>query len=114
MAKLTPVPVNRDAMLFAAGRASAPRGGFWKWLCAGLVVTQVGTLALCLLPPKSPPAVTPVLSTPAVEEQPTTPLEPSSYLALHKSNLDQPPLSTDDSRGVSRKIWSAHSTMDWD
>lgn len=38
--------VDRDAMLFAAGRASAPRTAGWKVLVSALALSQTATLAI--------------------------------------------------------------------
>jgi hypothetical protein len=48
LARLTPSSsaVDRDALLFAAGRASAPKTRGWKLLSVVLAVSQAATLAL--------------------------------------------------------------------
>lgn len=60
--------LDRDALLFEAGRASAPPAGR-AWMLVGLLaLTQALTLALWLVPaapPAPPPAVAPPLSLPA-------------------------------------------------
>ena len=40
--------IDRDAMLFAAGRASAPRSQTWKALAAGLAFSQAAMVVLWL------------------------------------------------------------------
>lgn len=46
LAKLKPAAPNRDAILFAAGRASVRRAPARKWLIAGLAIQQVILLGL--------------------------------------------------------------------
>ena len=66
--------LGRDAILFAAGRASARSRRLWPAIAGVLAVTQTITLALLLMPP-SPREIptnnqTPAASPPAVELQP--------------------------------------------
>lgn len=65
--------LNRDAILFAAGRASA-RSRRWPVIAGVLAVTQAIMLGLLLLPasPKQPPVANAPLqdSRPAVEQPP--------------------------------------------
>ena len=60
LSRFTPDPggLDRDALLYAAGRASARPSRAWPALAAALAVTQVLTLAL-LRPRPAPPAVQP-------------------------------------------------------
>jgi hypothetical protein len=41
LASLAPAPINRDVLMFRAGRASAPRGRFWP--CAAAVLAVIAT-----------------------------------------------------------------------
>jgi hypothetical protein len=77
----TPAAPNRDALLFAAGRASAPRRTLWKWLVVGLMVSNAVTLAVLLWP--KPEVPVPVVPDPpdVVDPIPVRP-DPHSYLAL--------------------------------
>ena len=80
LSAFTPVAADRDAPLFAAGRASAPKRRVWKWLAAGLTATNAVTLAV-LLWPKWEVLLPSLEPTPAVEPAPVRP-DPSSYIAL--------------------------------
>jgi hypothetical protein len=91
LSAFTPAGLDRDAVLFAAGRAAARRWGGWKWLATGLAVTNAVTLGVLLWPKpavEAPPAVE--VPVPAVVEPVPTRPEPSSYLAL-TWELDQSP-----------------------
>lgn len=83
----TPAAPDRDAVLFAAGRASAPRRGVWKWVAGVLAVSNAVTLAVLLWPKVEPIPVAPV-EPPVVEPAPFRP-DPSSYIAL-TWGLEQP------------------------
>jgi hypothetical protein len=76
--------LNRDALLFAAGRASARGNRRWQALVGALALSQVLTL-VCLWPrtPPSPPS-----SAPLVVESPAPALLPE------KSVPDPPPKET--------------------
>lgn len=86
-----PAP-NRDELLFAAGRASARVGRWWKALTGLLAVTQTVTLGVLFwptgeAPPPRPPAVGPSVVTPVQPAEteppvPVSPPDPSSYLAM--------------------------------
>lgn len=94
LANLSPVPVDRDALLFVAGRASAPSPKWWKRSCGLLAATQLFTLGLFVVRqrPVSQAASTPTLPgeiVPAIPPAPSQPLDPSSYLALLR-NWDKP------------------------
>jgi hypothetical protein len=88
LGRFTPTQPDRDAILFAAGRASAKPSTRWKWLAAALVVSQSGTLALGLwlwprsaaVPerPDSPPPVA------APEPVPIPSFDPSSIYVLSR------------------------------
>lgn len=72
LARFTPAAVDRDAMLFAAGRASVRPSRSWKWATAVLAVSQAVTLAVWLWPAAPVPV-------PAPQEAPTPPEPPRSY-----------------------------------
>ncbi len=90
LARFSPAPpltIDRDELLFQAGRASARVGRVWKTAVALLVATQAATLGMWLLTPTGPatspqtdataamPATAPV---PAPAQQ----LDPLSIAAL--------------------------------
>lgn len=52
LAKLQPAVPNRDAILFAAGRASVRRAPAWKLLVAGLTVQHAFLLGFWFTPQK--------------------------------------------------------------
>jgi hypothetical protein len=85
LARFTPTAggLDRDGLLFAAGRASAPKLRWWKRATAVLLVTQMATLAVWLRPAadRSP---APAPEAPAAVEPPTAPapLPPDSYGAF--------------------------------
>ena len=92
LAKFTPSPADRDAILYAAGRASAPSRRPWQAAVAGLVLLQAATVAAWLASPATPRAVVEPLPPPVVmpdEARPWHPPDPSSYLAL-SGHLDDP------------------------
>jgi hypothetical protein len=61
LSRFTPDPtgLDRDALLFAAGRASARANRKWQALVGTLALSQV--LTLVLLWPRTPPSQTPLL-----------------------------------------------------
>lgn len=68
--------LNRDALLFAAGRASARPNRRWQALVAALALSQV--LTLVILRPQTPlPAPTP---TPIVVETPAPAVPPDEFV----------------------------------
>jgi hypothetical protein len=95
LARFTPTApgLNRDELLFRAGRASAPSGRWWKLAVAVLAVAQIGTVAAWMTQkPTVPPAVVPVAQPAAVEPEPE-PFEPpprNSYLILSRIDPDEP------------------------
>ncbi len=102
LAALTPVAVDRDVVLFAAGRGSASSQRWWKRACGLLVVTQALTFGAVLSerrtsPPPAPPAPEPV----APNLTPPLPPDPSSYLALLRTW--DAPLPTPSGGGDSRR-----------
>jgi hypothetical protein len=66
--------LDRDAILFAAGRRAARGSWLWKAAAGLLAVSQAVTLVA--LWPKPPAAVAPVAPTPAVAPEPVPPPSP--------------------------------------
>lgn len=91
----TPVVPDRDALLFAAGKAAARRWSGWKWLTLALTVTNAVTLGV-LLWPRTAASVAPVVNPelPLTEPPPSLVPEPYSYIAL-RQGWDTPPKPTD-------------------
>jgi len=95
LARFTPTApgLDRDELLFRAGRASAPSGRWWKLAVAVLALTQLGTVAVWLRQtPTVPPPVVPVTQPGGVEPEPA-PFEPpprNSYLILSRIDPDEP------------------------
>jgi hypothetical protein len=86
----TPVAPDRDAILFAAGRASVRRWAGWKWLTVGLIASNAVTLGVLFWPnavADTPAVFTPEL--PPTDPAPPLPPEPYSYIALRQG--DAPP-----------------------
>ena len=91
--------LDRDALLFAAGHASARPGRRWMALAGALAASQL--LTLLFLWPHTPPSIPPV---PPVAVEPTKPLpppDPSSWASLRGRMLaaegDWPAPAADDS-----------------
>lgn len=93
LSAFTPAGLDRDAVLFAAGKAAARRWGGWRWLTAGLAVSNAVTLGVLVWPKPPVGSPVPAVEAPpaAVEPAPIRP-EPSSYLAL-TWGLDQSPVA---------------------
>jgi len=74
LSRFTPdaTSLDRDALLFAAGRASVRRNRKWQAVAGVLALSQVLTL-VCLWPRTPPPAQT---SAPVVAESPASVLPP--------------------------------------
>jgi hypothetical protein len=97
--------LNRDALLFAAGRASVRSNWRWKMLVGMLAASQLCTL-LCLwprTPPSSPPATPFVVAEPSrPDSMPTaTPeADPSEWRALRhrmfSTDIDFAPSPSDE------------------
>ena len=91
--------LDRDELLFRAGRASAPSARRWKVVAGVLALAQVGTAAAWLAWPAPAPVV---IVSPAVEPaavdaapQPVEPPPRNSYLILSRTDPDQPYESAD-------------------
>ncbi|HVK15316.1 MAG TPA: hypothetical protein VM533_00110 [Fimbriiglobus sp.] len=88
LARFTPATrLDRDEVLFQAGRASAPKARWWKCATALLLVTQAATLAFGLWPDPAPSASPTREDAPAAESVPyePVPLSPGSYGVLSRS-----------------------------
>ncbi len=85
LAKLKPAAANRDAILFAAGRASARRSPVWKWLSLVLIATNLLFLLVRLTPEQSRDPIAIPLSAgdnfePSIPEAPSNPIDHSARL----------------------------------
>ncbi len=89
----TPAAPDRDAILFAAGRASAAPSRGWKRLAAALAVSQCVTLGLWFAPKTPPPPAAPLTAAPADDPAFAEP-DPYSLLAMRR-NPEPPSLATD-------------------
>ncbi len=104
LARFTPGAVDRDAMLFAAGRASVKPPRFWKWAALGLLLSQIVTLGLWFWPKADPMPIAPVVPEvrPSAPDASSVPeLDPYSLLALTRNpNVESKstPLSSSPSR----------------
>ena len=85
--------LNRDALLFAAGRASVRPSRFWQAFTGVLVASQLLTL-VCLWPrtPQSPPYETPFVASkpfrPDRRPMPTPKPDPSEWRILRQRIQD--------------------------
>jgi hypothetical protein len=99
LARFTPTTrLDRDVLLFRAGRASAPKPRWWKRATALLLVTQAATLAVWLRPTPEPSPPPPHEAVPAEGLSPDhdpAPLPPASYGALARAVEENglPPLT---------------------
>ncbi|HEY7154727.1 MAG TPA: hypothetical protein VH575_12265 [Gemmataceae bacterium] len=89
LSRFTPdgMGLDRDALLFAAGRASARPSRRWQALAAALAASQLLTL-VCLwphTPPSAPPAV--VAEQPPVAPEPPAAPDPSALSVLRERLL---------------------------
>jgi len=100
LSKLTPdgAALDRDALLFAAGKASARPNRRWMALAGTLAASQMVVLGLFLLPHARevmPASVLPQMVAANADESKAA-LDPSSYLAMRARLLDDdgslPPL----------------------
>jgi hypothetical protein len=91
--------LDRDAMLFHAGRASVRPALGWKVFALVLAVCQVVTLGVLWPRPTTSPARPSFVEPshqPAEQPGPTSPVDPSEWLALNRrtllsSDTDLPP-----------------------
>lgn len=89
----TPTMPDRDALIFAAGRASAKPSSFWKLMSAGLLLTQLALIFWFVLPAQARKIESPSNYTTYESESSAEPIqtqdEPYSYMALmHKNDLE--------------------------
>ena len=86
LSRFTPADqLDRDALLFAAGKASARPNRRWQALAAMLGAAQMITLALLLWPNSPPPNAAPHVPPPIAQVQPSAP-------AAEPSPTPQPPV----------------------
>lgn len=87
----TAAGLDRDELLFRAGRASAPSARWWRVAAGVLAVTQIGTIAAWRLHAPATPAVVPVVEPVAVEPgaEPVEPPPRNSYLILSRIDPDE-------------------------
>lgn len=80
--------LDRDELLFQAGRASAGSPRIWKWGCAALASAQVVTLGLLLnrTDPPSAPLMEPPLPAIVPIEPPASP--PTAYSDLARGRIE--------------------------
>ena len=115
LAKLKPATPDRDAILFAAGRASARHSPAWIWTSIGLMVSQAVLLGLWIQPANSQrpvekvPAEAPMTApTPAIPETPSLPFDRSATLW----NLDPPtPEPVPSASVVPEAHWTARTNL---
>ncbi len=76
--------LDRDALLFAAGRASARPSRRWQSLAGVLAASQLLTLILLWpsTPPSTPPVIIALPDSATVPDEPTAEYEPSSWGVL--------------------------------
>ena len=100
LTRFSPTAIDRDAVLFAAGKAAARRGNGWTWLAAGLLLSNAVTLAVLFwpkpLPVTTPPAESPPYTEPAEPARP----DPYSYLALRNGFTPPPTADAGPSRAA--------------
>lgn len=89
----TPVGLDRDAVLFAAGKAAGRRWSGWKWLTVGLLVSNAVSFGVLFWPKPSVNPSQPVVEPSPAEVPSSPPPEPYSYIALR--NGDVPPAARD-------------------
>jgi hypothetical protein len=109
--------LNRDEILFQAGRATARPSRFWKGLALVLAISQVVTLAVWFArssrqtpvePVPTPAAVVPI--EPVVDSVPASPLDPNSYWVLmHTTDLERRITPADDTQAPPRSPLNAGS-----
>jgi hypothetical protein len=97
--------LDRDALLFAAGRASAPASRRWRALAGILAVSQLVVLAMLLWPRPLPPSSGPGPALPQAVVVEQAPLPPSPFQLW---NLRELALETDGNLPPSPSIdWPA-------
>ncbi len=73
----TPVGLDRDAVLYAAGKAAARRWAVWKWLALGLFVSNAVSLSVLFWPQSEPVTVPTADPEPSLAGPTTRPPGPS-------------------------------------
>ena len=115
LAKLKPAAPDRDAILFAAGRASARRSPVWIWTSIGLMVSQAVLLGLGIQPANPHRPVETVATeapmtapAPAIPQTPSLPFDRSASLW----NLDPPtPEPVPSASAVPEAHWTARTNL---
>ncbi len=108
LGSFTPAAVDRDALLFAAGRASAKPSQFWKFATAALAVSQCITLGLWFAPKRTEePSAVPEVKIVEPDEPPTVAPDPYSLFALARGGE---PKRADFTAGPSRPPLTAFSS----
>ena len=107
----TPATVNRDEMLFAAGKASARTPRFWKIAVAALLLSQSLTLLGWLAWPRAVTVEVQVvvpIETPREPSRPTESEPPKgSYLELLRTfDIDAPAPLPPDTQFANTTIWN--------
>ena len=118
LAKLKPARPDRDAILFAAGRASGRRAPAWKLLVAGLAVQQALLLGIWFSPeqrgevvyPKEAEAPPPIPES-APPETPTVPFDRSATLWNLEAESTQP---VPTASVVPEEHWTARTPIRFD
>lgn len=106
-----PVKVNRDEMLFAAGKASARTPRFWKIAVAALLLSQSLTLLGWLTLPRAGTVEAPVVAPIETPREPRRPTESepvkSSYFELIRTfDIDAPAPLPPDTQFATTTIWN--------
>ena len=107
----TPASVNRDEMLFAAGKAAARTPRFWKIAVAALLLSQSLTLLSWLAWPRAGTVEVPVVAPIETPREPSHPTESEppkgSYLELMRTfDIDAPAPLPPDTQFANTTIWN--------
>ena len=113
LAKLKPTPPDRDAILFAAGAASVRRAPAWKWISAGLLLSNLVVPIVWFATDNRSPPVQPqpdwnllAEPSPTLPETPSIPFDREASLL----NLDPPmPEAVPTSSVVPEQHWTART-----
>ena len=107
----TPAAVNRDEMLFAAGKASARTPRFWKFAVVALLLSQSLTLLDWLTWTHTVTVEVPAIAPIETPHEPSRPSESEpqkgSYLELlRKFDIDAPAPLPPDTQFANTTIWN--------
>lgn len=130
LARFTPdaSALDRDELMFAAGRASVRAGRFWRWLAGLLAASQAVTLTLLLTErptPSSPAASRPVAAAPVepkreeAERPDPSPPERNSLISQRRLLRDDletgyRPITSATPMTDPKVIFTAHSKPNWE